>query len=127
MQNVPRGVVQDVEFAGYTIPAGTDARLALAGCHRMERYFANPDVFDPDRFASPREEDRKAPYSLVTFGGGQRLCIGVNFANIEVKALAVDVLRRYELSPVDASPPMDMGFITLMLPGGIPVTVKPRG
>lgn len=127
VQNVPRGVVRDVEFAGYTIPAGTDARLALAGCHRMERYFANPDVFDPDRFASPREEDRKTPYSLVTFGGGQRLCIGVNFANIEVKALAVDVLRRYELTPVDASPPMDMGFITLMLPGGIPVAVKPRG
>ncbi|MGZ3681568.1 MAG: cytochrome P450, partial [Ktedonobacterales bacterium] len=88
VQNVPRGVVQDVEFAGYTIPAGTDVRLALAGCHRMERYFANPDTFDPDRFAPPREEDRKTPYSLVTFGGGPRLCIGVNFANIEVKALA---------------------------------------
>lgn len=127
VQNVPRGVVRDVEFAGYTIPAGTDVRLALAGCHRMERYFANPDAFDPDRFASPREEDRKTPYALVTFGGGQRQCIGVNFANIEVKALAVDVLRRYELTPVEAYPPVDMGFITLALPGGIPVTVKLRG
>jgi retinoid hydroxylase len=126
VQNVPRGVVQDVEFAGYTIPAGTDVRLALAGCHRMERYFANPNTFDPDRFAPPREEDRKTPYSLVTFGGGPRLCIGVNFANIEVKALAVDVLRRYELTPVEAYPPIDMGFITLAIPGGIPMKVTPR-
>ena len=126
VQNVPRGMVRDVEFAGYTIPEGTGVRLALAGCHRMERYFANPDAFDPDRFAPPREEDRKSPYSLVTFGGGPRQCIGVNFANIEVKALAVDVLRRYELTPVEADPPLDMGFITLALPGGIPVNVKPR-
>ena len=126
VQNVPRGVVRDVEFAGYTIPAGTVTRVALAGCHRMPQYFADPDTFDPDRFAPPREEDRKTPYSLVTFGGGQRLCIGVNFANIEVKALAVDVLRRYELTPAESYPPMDMGFITLAIPGGIPVNVRSR-
>lgn len=127
VQNVPRGVVEEVEFAGYTLPVGTHVRLALAACHRMPRYFADPDEFDPSRFAPPREEDRKSPYSLVTFGGGSRLCIGVNFANIEVKALAVDVLRRYTLTPVMAEQPLELGFITVVIPSGMPMRVAPRG
>jgi cytochrome P450 len=127
VQNVPRGVVEEVEFAGYTLPVGTHLRVALAACHRMPRYFADPGQFDPSRFAPPREEDRKTPYSLVTFGGGPRLCIGVNFANIEVKALAVDVLRRYTLTPTTPEPPLELGFITVSIPSGMPVRVAPRG
>ena len=126
VQNVPRGVLEDVEFAGYTIPAGAQVRVSLSGCHRMSQYFADPNTFDPDRFAPPREEDRKTPYSLVTFGGGQRLCIGVNFANIEVKAIATDVLRKYELTPAESEQPFEIGFITEVMPGGIPMKVKPR-
>ena len=126
VQSVPRGMVEEVEFAGYTLPAGAMVRVALAACHHMPRYFANPNEFDPDRFAPPREEDRKTPYSLVTFGGGPRLCIGVNFANIEVKAIAADVLRKYELTPVESEPPLDMGFITVIMPGGMPMRVRHR-
>jgi len=126
VQTVPRGVVQEVEFAGYTLPPGTPVRLALAACHRLPQYFENPDAFDPDRFAPPREEDRKTPYALVTFGGGPRLCIGVNFAHIEAKALAVDVLRRYELVPAELEPPFEVGFITLMMPQGMPMRVRTR-
>jgi cytochrome P450 len=126
VQNVPRGVLADVEFTGYTIPAGAQVRVSLAGCHRMSQYFADPDAFDPDRFAAPREEDRKAPYALVTFGGGPRLCIGVNFANIEVKAIATDVLRKLELTPAESERPFEVGFITEVIPGGIPMKVKAR-
>src|SRR5262249_32247499 len=126
VQNVPRGVLRDVEFAGYMIPVGAQVRLALASCHRMSQYFADPDTFDPDRFGSSREEDRKTPYALVTFGGGQRLCIGVNFANIEVKAIATDILRKFALTPVGSERPFEFGFITEVMPGGIPMQVKPR-
>ncbi len=124
VQNVPRGVVEEVEFAGYTLPIGTSVRLSIAGGHRLPGIFADPNQFDPDRFAAPREEDRKAPYSLVTFGGGPRLCIGVNFANIEVKALAADVLRRFELEPVEQEPPFEIGFVTLAMPQGMPMQVR---
>jgi cytochrome P450 len=124
--SVPRGVMHDVEFAGYVIPAGAQVRLSLAGCHRLPNIFADPDRFDPDRFAPPREEDRRVPYSLVTFGGGPRLCIGINFANIEVKALAAHVLRAYTLVPAMDETPVDLGFITTMVPTGIPMRVQPR-
>jgi cytochrome P450 len=63
----------------------------------------------------------------VAFGGGPRLCIGVNFANIEVKAIAADVLRRYEISPAESEPPLDLGLITVMVPGGMPMNVHALG
>jgi cytochrome P450 len=124
--NVPRGVVKDFEFAGYHVPAGTPVRLALAASHRLPHVFANPDAFDPDRFAPPREEDKRTPYGLVTFGGGPRICIGINFANIEVKALAAHVLRTYTIEPGMDRPPPHAGHWTAVLPGGIQVRVRER-
>lgn len=123
---VPRQVVQDVEFAGYILPAGTIVRLALSAGHRLPAVFANPEVFDPDRFAPPREEDRRTPYGLVTFGGGPRLCIGVHFANIEVKALVAHVLRSYRLEPITDQPPEQFGFTSTVVKNGMPMRVRPR-
>jgi retinoid hydroxylase len=122
--SVPRGVVREVEFGGYVMPVGTPVRLSLSGCHRLARVFADPERFDPDRFAPPREEDRRTPYSLVTFGGGQRLCIGINFANVEVKALAAHVLRHFTLEPAMAETPLDLGFITTIIPSGMPMRAR---
>lgn len=124
--NVPRGTSQEVEFAGYTIPQGTQVRLALAACHRLPHIFADPDRFDPDRFAPPREEDKQHPYSLVTFGGGPRVCIGQHFANIEVKALVAHVLPRYNLTPVAGQHPVHAGFLNAFIPGGIKMRVSAR-
>jgi cytochrome P450 len=123
---VPRCVIRDVDFAGYTLPADTPVRLALAAGHHLPTVFADPDVFDPDRFASPREEDRRTPYGLVTFGGGPRLCIGVHFAYIEVKALVAHVLRSYHLEPVRDTPPVQVGWTATVIPNGIPMRVTAR-
>ncbi|MHB8646832.1 MAG: cytochrome P450, partial [Thermomicrobiales bacterium] len=40
-------------------------------------------------------------YALVGFGGGPRICIGINFAKVEIKAMISEILRRYtlELAP----------------------------
>jgi retinoid hydroxylase len=127
VQVVPRGVLEDVEFGGYVVPVGANVRVAVAACHRLPQYFADPDRFDLDRFLPPRDEERKTPYALVTFGGGPRLCIGINFANLEVKALAVQVLGAFTLtSPVHGAP-VDVGFITTTIPSGLPMRVAPRG
>jgi cytochrome P450 len=122
--NVPRGVVKDFEFNGYTVPAGTQIRLALSGSHRMPGVFHDPDRFDPDRFAPPREEDKLTPYSLVTFGGGSRVCIGQHFAHVETKALLVHVLRNYGLEALPGQHPTHAGFINAFIPGGIHVKVR---
>ena len=86
--------------------------------------FAEPERFDSDRFAPPREETRR-PYALMTFGWGPRICIGVNFAQVEVKAVVAHALRRYELEHVDQEL-VQAGHWTAILPNGIKLRVRPR-
>jgi cytochrome P450 len=124
VMNVPRGVVEECEFAGYTIPAGTIVRLSLGGSHYLPSVWKDPERFDPDRLAPPREEDKQSPYSLVTFGGGLRVCIGQHFALIETKALVAHVLRHYTLTPTSTRKPVSAGFYNTFIPGGIPVKVS---
>jgi cytochrome P450 len=122
--NVPRGVVEDVEFAGYTIPRGTIVRLGLGACHYMPSVWSDPQTFDPDRLAPPREEDKRTPYSLVTFGGGPRVCIGQHFALVETKALVAHVLRNYRLEPASSGKPVHAGFFNSFIPGGMKMRVS---
>lgn len=124
--NVPRGVLSDFEFAGYRIPEGAQIRLALAAGQRLPEVFANPDHFEPARFLPPREEDKKTPYSLVTFGGGARICIGINFANIEVRALAAHVLRHFDGEVVNPNDNPFVGYWTAGMPHGLKMRFSER-
>lgn len=93
----PRGVLEEFVFHDYHIPAGSLVFYAIAASHLIPDIFAEPSRFDPDRFAPPREEHKKVPFALVGFGGGPRICIGINFARIEIKAMVTHILRQYHL------------------------------
>jgi cytochrome P450 len=64
--------------------------------HRLPEIYKNPDAFDPDRFALPREEDQKQPYSLIGFGGGVHSCLGVELAKMEMKIILSTLLQKYD-------------------------------
>lgn len=113
---VPRGVIHPFTFAGYTVPAGAQVRLALAAGQMLPAVFARPKQFDPDRFLPPRDEERQHPYALATFGGGSRLCIGINFAQVEVKSLVTQVLQRYQVERLTDHPLPHAGFWTAFVP-----------
>jgi cytochrome P450 len=93
-----RVVVKPCQFDGYDIPPGWLVRYATIISHFLPEVFAQPDRFDPARFAPPREEDKGTPYSLVGFGGGTRHCLGKPFARIFLQALLVFALQHYDWS-----------------------------
>lgn len=123
---LPRGVLSDFEFAGRYVEKGSQVFVAIAAGHRLASVFKDPDRFDPDRFLPPREEDRHNPYALATFGGGPRICLGINFAQVEVLALTAHVRRHYQLRPASDRPIPQWGGILPTLPEGIRVRVAPR-
>lgn len=93
---IPRGVVKDIEYAGYHIPAGWYVDISPMLTHRLPELYANPDHFDPDRFAPPREEDKKHPFALIGFGSGPHSCLGFEFAQMEMKIVLSTLLRHYD-------------------------------
>jgi retinoid hydroxylase len=92
---IARGVVQTIEYGGYAIPPGWTILVAQAVSHRLPTLFENPAQFDPSRFAPPREEDKKEPFSLIGFGVGAHRCIGMEFGKIEMKIFLAKLLRHY--------------------------------
>jgi sterol 14alpha-demethylase len=100
---IPRYVAQDFDLLGYHVPRGWITIASPAVSHRLPDAFADPERYDPDRFAPPRSEDR-TPFSLIGFGGGIHRCLGMYFAYSEMKILLTLLLQRYELELVDRDP-----------------------
>ena len=90
-----RGVVKPFEFKGFHVPAGWMALYSILATHRIPEIYPDPERFDPDRF-SPQRQEHKRPFSLIGFGGGPRLCIGIAFAKMEMKIIAAYLLRGYQ-------------------------------
>jgi cytochrome P450 len=93
-----RSVVEPCEFGGYEIPKDWLAAYSPAASHRIPEYFQNPYQFNPDRFASPRSEHKQSGFALVTFGGGPRVCLGMNYAQMEAAIHIVTALRKWEFT-----------------------------
>lgn len=52
---------------------------------RSERFFKNPDVFDPSRWLKEEKDNQQIhPYSHLPFGFGARQCIGRRIAEQEM-------------------------------------------
>jgi retinoid hydroxylase len=93
---ISRMAMADIEYGGYLIPAGWYVCIFPQLTQRMPEIYQDPDLFDPDRFAPPREEDKKQPYSLIGFGGGVHSCIGVELAQMEMKIILSTLLQKYD-------------------------------
>ncbi|MFO7192852.1 MAG: cytochrome P450 [Thermocrispum agreste] len=105
-----RRAIADTELEGRYIPAGARVVLGVYPTQRMEPWWSNPDVFDPERFAEPRREDKSHRFAWMPFGGGAHKCIGMHFGTMEVKAIMHQLLLRYTWSvPEDYEPPMTYG------------------
>ena len=95
---IPRGASADLEYAGYLIPKGWQVVISPFITHRLPELYAAPERFDPNRFAPPRQEDKKHPFALIGFGGGAHKCLGYELAKMELKIILSILLRNYEWS-----------------------------
>jgi cytochrome P450 len=91
-----RGVVKPFEFNGFQVPVGWQVVYSIIGSHRLPSFYPEPERFDPDRFSPQRQEHKQRPFSLIGFGGGPRICIGIAFAKMEMKIVAAHLLRSYQ-------------------------------
>lgn len=96
--SLPRKTLHDSEFLGHFLPAGTLVHVSPWFTHYMHEYWQEPFRFDPERFAPERREDKVHPYAWVPFGGGAHKCIGLHFAELQVKAILHQLLQRFSLS-----------------------------
>ena len=122
--SIPRKTVKDVAYKDVLIPKGSIISVSPYYTHFMEEYWNNPKRFDPERFSESRREDKVHPYAYVPFGGGAHMCIGLHFADLQVKAILHQVLLRYRWS-VEPDYKMPIDMTSLPVPGDkLPVKLE---
>jgi sterol 14-demethylase len=97
-----RKVMKDFKYDQYDVPAGSMIMASPAAAHRIPEVFANPDQFDPDRFGPGREEDKKNPMGWIAFGAGRHRCMGIVFAQLQIRAIWSVLLRDFEFDLVES-------------------------
>jgi cytochrome P450 len=91
-----RSAIEDDEIAGYHIPAKSIMILCPYITHRDNRFWENPEGFDPERFAL--DKITKMPrFAYFPFGGGPHICIGNEFAMMEIQLILATVMQKYQL------------------------------
>lgn len=121
-----RATLQDTEVLGYHLPKGTLVGLVPQLTHHLPELWPQPEQFDPERFAEPRREDKAHKNSWVPFGSGVHKCIGLYFADMEVKATMHQLLRRFVWS---VDPDYEIQYAVKALPvarDGLPVRLAAR-
>jgi cytochrome P450 len=99
VSRIGRVLTEPVELGGYHLPAGVIVVIPIGLVQSDPRNFVRPEEFDPDRMLGPSP----SPTTWLPFGGGNRRCLGATFANVEMRLVLREVLRRVELETTTAS------------------------
>ncbi|XP_041971591.1 cytochrome P450 4C1-like isoform X2 [Aricia agestis] len=119
---IMRQTTQPCKLSNFEIPANTMCAIHIYDLHRNEKYFPDPEKFDPERFL-PENSVGRHNYAYIPFSAGPRNCIGQKFAMMEMKSSLSSILRNFNIAPITKRE--DLCFnIDLVLRTTDPVHVK---
>lgn len=99
---IGRRAVADDTMGRFPLPARSFVIASQWVMHRMPRYWPAPLAFLPDRWLPPEQGGQTiVPYTYFPFGGGPRTCIGMPFAQQELRLILARILQHFapELVP----------------------------
>jgi len=108
--------IEAFELGGFTIPAKSTLIFCPYAMHRHERYWPDPERFDPERWAGGMESSDRPKHCYLPFGGGPRTCIGEPFAWMEGVLILSAIAQRWQLD-------LEPGHVVETLPQ---ITLRPR-
>ena len=97
---ITRDASREDVVGGYRIKKGDSIAMSPYAVHRLEKYWENPLKFDPERF-SPERMKNVHRYAWFPFGGGQRFCIGNNFAMMEMQIVLALACTQFNFTLAD--------------------------
>lgn len=99
-----------------TIEKGMTIFIPFFAIHHDEKFYPNPEKFDPSRFFSENKSGESfldMPY--FPFGDGPRNCIGIRMAKLMVKIGIASILQKYHIELDDQNIEKQIFFNTKMI------------
>jgi cytochrome P450 len=113
---IDRVSMKDDEANGYFIPKNTMVLVFIYGVQHSAKYWEEPEKFNPDRF-SKQQAKNHLPFTHIPFGGGPRVCIGGNYAMIQMLMILTRLISKYEIS-LAQSEAAEIGPLIILRPKG---------
>ena len=120
-----RKAIANDEIGGYFIPANSIIVLSPYITHRHPAFWEHAEVFNPERFA-PEQAAGRPHFAYFPFGGGPRICIGNNFALMEIQLVLATIAQHYRLRLVPGHPVEPEALLSLRPRSGLPMTLQRR-
>ncbi|KAJ1300072.1 hypothetical protein OPQ81_002554 [Rhizoctonia solani] len=89
---VPHATTNEDTYQGFRIPKGAMVIGNIWAMSRDEKFYKNPEKFDPDRFLDP-----SVP-SCPVFGFGRRECPGIHFAESSIFIIIASLLSAFKIT-----------------------------
>ncbi|XP_010545904.1 PREDICTED: cytochrome P450 87A3-like [Tarenaya hassleriana] len=93
-----RKALKDYHFKGYTIPAGWGLIICPPAVHLNPDTYEDPLIFNPSRWEGL--ETSNASKHFMAFGGGMRLCVGADFAKMQMAVFLHCLTTKYSLQEI---------------------------
>ncbi|GMI68174.1 ROTUNDIFOLIA 3 [Hibiscus trionum] len=93
INGVWRKALKDVDIKGYLIPKGWCVLASFISVHMDEEIYENPYLFDPWRWEKLGAAVNNN--SFTPFGGGQRLCPGLELSRLEISIFLHHLVTTY--------------------------------
>jgi cytochrome P450 len=120
---VGRYVAQPYRLGKWTLPVGTRVAPSIYLLGRRPDAYPEPERFRPERWLGVKPD----PYTWLPFGGGTRRCIGMAFAQLEMRVVLQTIVARVELIRVGEPARVTRRGITLAPSDGARVVIKRQG
>jgi cytochrome P450 len=93
IQGFSRYVARDYNLDGVSLPEGSRGVIFYGAANRDPRQFPHPDRFDVRRDNAGRH---------MAFGAGPHMCLGMNLAQLEMRALFTALARKVKRFQIEA-------------------------
>lgn len=115
-----RDCFENVNVRGVNIPKGESIAIFVYSLHRNEKFWDDAKSFKPSRW----ESSNFTKGSYLPFGLGPRMCIGAEFAILELKVLLLLLIRKIDFKLLNN--PVPFPRVTLKPKNGIIVEISER-
>ncbi|XP_066367494.1 cytochrome P450 90D2-like [Miscanthus floridulus] len=122
INGIMRKAVRDVEVRGHLIPKGWRVLVYFRAVHLDAAVHDDPHAFNPWRWKE-RADVVMSSSGFTPFGGGQRLCPGLDLARLEASIFLHHLVTSFRWV---AEEDTVVNFPTVRLKRGMPIALTPR-
>jgi cytochrome P450 len=120
-----REAIADCEIVGYHVPRGMTTLIPQWVVHRDPRFWDEPEAFRPERWGE--EKIKTMPkFAYMPFGGGPRVCIGQQFAMMEMALILATIGQRFRFRVQPGAVVTPQASFTLRPAQGVPGVIEAR-